>query len=318
MKHTWSMTMVLIGLFVISQLLGVFIISSYVDPVKSLESGLTEFRELPTVGGVSLDRPDLEEETSWVYIIAAVFIGTMLLLVIIHFGGMRVWKAWFFMAILMALFIAFGAFVDSRLALGIAVIVALLKVITPRNLLHLVVQNGAELFIYGGLAAIFVPVLSITSAIFLLIAIAVYDAYAVWQSKHMVKMAKFQMGSGVFAGLSVPYALPGKNAFSKKSKAKSSSKKSSTKKSSRTKSSKKSRGIPTAILGGGDLAIPLLFTGAVFKSMGMGPALMIIPFTTASLFTLFYLADSDKFYPAMPFISSGALIGYLFVLLLHL
>ena len=78
-----------------------------------------------------------------------------------------------------------------------------------------------------------------------------YDAYSVWKSKHMIKMAKFQAKSKVFAGLLVPY-------------------KKNREESKLPKKGKVSfKGVKTAILGGGDVAFPLLFIGAVMKSMMM-------------------------------------------------
>ena len=57
------------------------------------------------------------------------------------------------------------------------------------------VHNFTEIFIYGGLAALIVPIINVFSAFALLIAISLYDMFAVWQSKHMVSMAKFQTKS---------------------------------------------------------------------------------------------------------------------------
>ena len=69
------------------------------------------------------------------------------------------------------------------------------------------IQNLTELFIYGGLAAIFVPFFNIWSVSILLILIALYDAYAVWKSKHMITLAKSQMEAKVFSGLLIPYSI---------------------------------------------------------------------------------------------------------------
>jgi len=76
--------------------------------------------------------------------------------------------------------------------------------------------------------------------------------------------------------------------------------------------------IKVAILGGGDIAFPLLFTGVILKTFGLWQALIIIPFTALSLFLLFYKGKKDKFYPAMPFITAGCVVGLLVVLLLGL
>ena len=75
-----------------------------------------------------------------------------------------------------------------------------------------------------------------------------------------------------------------------------------------------------AILGGGDIAFPLIFAGVVMDSLIKGGMLtksiaflnaLIIPLiVTVSLFLLLSLAKRDRFYPAMPFVTAGCLIGY--------
>jgi hypothetical protein len=74
-----------------------------------------------------------------------------------------------------------------------------------------------------------------------------------------------------------------------------------------------------AILGGGDIAFPLLFTGAVMESLmvkgltqaaALTQSLIITATTTIAVALLFIFAKKDKFYPAMPIISAGCFIGY--------
>ena len=303
MKHTLSVTLTLVALFVAAQLIGVLIISKYVDVQKSLDSGKTEFKSLPEIGGVQIERPDVAESISWLYLFVSIIIGTLILLLLIHFGAVWFWKAWFVIAISISLFIAFGAFLPAVAAFVCAVVVAVAKLLKPTTWWRVILQNVGELFLYGGLAAIFVPILDLPSISILLLIVSGYDMYAVWKSKHMVKMAKFQMDSGVFAGLSIPYHRPEevKKSMSKVAKA-----------------NVVERNTHTAVLGGGDVAIPLLFTGTVFKFMGLTPALLIIPFTTIALALLLYLAKKDRFYPAMPFLSAGAFIGYAVVYFAHI
>jgi presenilin-like A22 family membrane protease len=300
MKHSVSITLILIASFVLAQVLGVFIIEQYVDVNKSLEMGTTEFQDLPTVGGVELERPDVEESTSFIYVVGAILVGTILLLILIRYAKVWVWKAWFFFAVAISLYIAFAAFVSPVLAGLLAVTFGVVKLMPPDMLWKVISHNVSELFIYGGLAAIFVPIFDLWAVSALLLLLSLYDMYAVWKSKHMVTMAKFQVDSGVFAGLSIPYKI---------AKVATSSKKTKKSKAKKAKKVKKSKGVPVAFLGGGDIALPLLFTGTVFKVMGLGSALLIIPFTTAALALLLFLAKKDRFYPAMPFISGGAFAG---------
>ncbi len=73
-------------------------------------------------------------------------------------------------------------------------------------------------------------------------------------------------------------------------------------------------------MGGGDIAFPMIFAGVVMdtliRSMGFSKPsaflmAMIIPLVvTVALFILLYKAEKDKFYPAMPFLTAGCLVGY--------
>jgi len=110
---------------------------------------------------------------------------------------MNIWKMWFFIGVLIALIVAFhGLFKNQILAIVLALGFAIWKVFRPNIWVH----NGTELFIYGGLEAIFVNILNVFGAFMLLLLISVYDIIAVWKSKHMVKLAKLQTKSKVFAG----------------------------------------------------------------------------------------------------------------------
>ena len=133
-----------------------------------------------------------------------------------------------------------NAFIISGIA---ALILAFIK-IYKRNIL---VHNLTELIIYPGIAAIFVPILNIWSVIVLLVLISAYDMWAVWHSKIMIKMARYQINKvRTFSGFFVPY-------ISKKVKLrlKKFRKMNLTKKSLRIKT--KGMKVSVAILGGGDV-----------------------------------------------------------------
>ena len=71
-----------------------------------------------------------------------------------------------------------------------------------------------------------------------------------------------------------------------------------------------------AILGGGDVAFPLIFAGVVMKALSFTHALIIAAATTLASLFLFIGAKKQKFYPAMPFLTAGCLIGYALSLLI--
>jgi presenilin-like A22 family membrane protease len=70
-----------------------------------------------------------------------------------------------------------------------------------------------------------------------------------------------------------------------------------------------------AILGGGDIAFSLMFSGVILKLFGFIPAFITSITAAAALLFLFIIAEKKRFYPAMPFITAGCLIGYLIIFL---
>jgi presenilin-like A22 family membrane protease len=257
MKHTLKVTSILTVLFLLSHFIGLFIVSEYVN-----------MGDLP----YGIERPEIEENTSYVPIIIAVLLASGIFFLLMRFNAVRVWKVWFIFATVYLLGIAFSAFVTSLVALGIALILGLLKFYKPNVVIH----NFTELFIYSGIAAIFAPMMSIIAVSILLILISIYDAIAVWKTKHMIKMAEFHAKAKMFAGLLVPYS---KN--------------------------------KTALLGGGDIGFTLLFSGVILIKMGVLAAIITSLTTTVALFLLFTYSKKNKFYPAMPFLSAGCFLGLL-------
>ena len=298
MKHHPKVLAVLLGLFLLAQFLGLAILQMYIDPMRSADEGKTVFTELP-IG----ERPPLDEDTSYVPLIGAVLIGTVLLLVLIKFNLHWVWKIWFLIAVVVSLSIAFGAFLWKELAVGLAIGLGLWKIFKPNFYVHTI----TELFSYGGLAVIFVPLLNIWSVSVLLVLIGIYDAYAVWKSKHMITLAKSQTEAKVFAGLLLPYKdgaiKPKMNHVIHHAD---------------VRVKKMPMAIRTAMLGGGDIGFPLIFAGVVLKEMGVWQALVIPFFALLGLGFLLWYGDEHKFYPAMPFIGGGCFIGLGVVWLLQI
>ncbi len=279
MKHSLTMTLILLATFLVAQLIGVGILYKYIDAAKSAEAGKIQFKDLP-IG----ERPQTAEGTSFIPVIIAILIGTGLLFLLMKYNLTWVWKIWFLMAAFMALTIAWGAFIPATIAMILALIFSLWKTFKPNVWVH----NITELFIYGGLAAIFVPMFNLFSVIILLLLISAYDAYAVWKSKHMITLAKTQAKANIFAGLMLPYKMA---------------------KIGKPKPGMKTTKVRTAILGGGDIGFPLIFAGVVLKEMGLWQSLLIPFGASLGLAVLLWKGKENKFYPAMPFISAGCFIA---------
>jgi presenilin-like A22 family membrane protease len=295
MKHTLKITIILVIVFFLAQIVGLAVTNEYIDHKATEETGNVTWVALP----YNLERPEIEGGTAFTSIFLAILIGTALVFVLIKFGKVVWWKIWFFLAVVFCLTVSFSAFISEFIALVLAITLAAYKIIRPTIIVH----NLTEIFIYGGLAAIFVPILNVRWGFALLIAISIYDAIAVWKSKHMISLAKFQAKSKVFAGLLIPYKRVNK-----------------TPKIKGPVQFKKIK-VRTAVLGGGDIGFPLIFAGVVMKELmlqkpefvGFLITLLIPFFTTIALLLLLVKGKQEHFYPAMPFLTAGCIIGFLAV-----
>ena len=245
MKHNIKVTVLIALLFLLAQIIGLLIVNHYLD------------KDLP----YNIERPKLNEKTSALQVFLTILIVTALVFLIMKYRIFKLWTVWFYLASTATLMIAFSTLLNQNVAFVLALILAYFKL--RRNIF---IHNFTELFIYGGLAAIFVPVINLTSII------------AVFKTKHMVKMAKFQTKMRVFPGLLIPY---------------------------RNK---------VALLGGGDIGFPLLFAGIMMKDFG-NIAFAVPLFCTAALLVLLFIGKKDKFYPAMPFMTTGCLLSLTLLLL---
>ena len=284
-----------------AQLIGLAVAISYSPKIVSisLESG-------ETINKTTYDLPfglnppsEVNVGASLISIIIALFIAVMLMLLLMKIKAEFLLRAWFFFVIILALSISINAFLPSRsfsslLAVAIAVPFAVLKVFKRNIIIH----NLTELLIYPGIAVIFIPILSIWTAVLLFVLISIYDIYAVWHSGFMQKMAKYQIKKvKVFSGFFVPYI--GKKERKLIEAMRGKSKKSISKKIK----------ISVALLGGGDIVFPIILAGVVLNTLGLAQALIISLGATLALAYLLYISEKGKFYPAMPFISAGCFIA---------
>jgi presenilin-like A22 family membrane protease len=239
---------------------------------------------------------------SLISLVISFIFAITILLILAKYKWKFLIRAWFFVVVVLALSLAFNSFLKSYLqysyllVLLIAIPLAYLKIYRPSIVIH----NFTELLIYPGIAAVFVPILNIWTAIIFLVLISIYDMWAVWKSKLMIKMAKFQMNElKIFGGFFVPYMT--KNIRDKIANLKKSKK----------KGKGKSIRVNLAILGGGDVVFPIITAGVFLAKFGIIPALFVIAGAALALVLLFILSEKKKFYPAMPFISSGIFLSLL-------
>src|SRR3989344_9583800 len=304
MKHIPSVTVTLILFFFAAQVIGLLVVNEYIDHRATAEAHEVVYKPLP----YNLERPEVQNQsTSFIWILASILLGTGFLLLIVKTKKPFFWKIMFFISVATTLSVALTSFMNNILAGILAIAIAAWRLYRPNMIIH----NISEVFIYGGLAAIFVPMLNVFAALMLLIGISIYDYIAVYRTKHMVKLAKFQSESKVFAGLMIPYE---RNKTAKEYKKMPVNSRSTANKQAASKKS-------AAILGGGDIGFTLIFAGVVMKGLmlqetffiGFMKALIIPLIVSLALLFLLVKGRKDKFYPAMPILSLGCFIGYLVV-----
>lgn len=301
-------------LFLVSQIIGLLIVNQGSEVIKIVNEETKEIEKTEVIFSNTTvgERPEIEGSETIITIILGVTIGTILLLLLSKFKKVKWWKHWFFFATIITMSISLGVMFNHFVAWIIAIILGAWKIYKPNFLIH----NFTELFVYPGIALLLVPLLNVFYAFTLLIIVSAYDAYAVWKSKHMITMAKFAKDANLFPGLALSYNV----------KTGKINKKTETNKKSNKKIMKQTKKeIRIGILGGGDLAFPLIFASTFLVFMlqqgyssatAIAYSLIISGFAGASLLLLFLYGKKDKYYPAMPFISAGCFIGYLVAVLL--
>lgn len=291
MKHKISVTFLLLGMFLITQLIGLFIIDRGVVPeMFSYEVGTqSSFSTLFSM-------------------LISFVIAITLFFFLIQYKWKFFLRIWFALVILLTLGITINSFFYMNgfqgnlyfiYSLLIALPFVLLKILRPSVIIH----NLTEMFIYSGLSLVFVNVLTPITVIILLVLISFYDMWAVWHSGVMQKMAKFQMSEiKIFSGFLIPYLT---NEMRDKIKA--------------SKQGSKKIKIPIALLGGGDIAFTLIPAGVFLKSFGWFPALFVVAGGFLGLVYLLFCSEKRKFYPApaMPFITLGIFIALIFYAIVY-
>ena len=322
MKHNLKITIVLLVMFFITQLIGLAVLKA--DPLKLDvldENGEVQQAPNPALSWIQPPEPETQGDFWNLFLtglLPAFIIAVILLFLLMKFKIEVFLRLWFFAVVCIALFIAIIAIekivpwtLTLKTGMIIAVILSIPLAFIKIYKKNLLVHNFTELLIYPGIAVVFVPLLNIYTIVALLIIISAYDMWAVWHSGVMQKMAKYQINNlKIFSGFFVPYLSKSQRAKLKKLREAEKSKKS--------KSKPKSMKVNIAILGGGDIVFPIITAGVMMATLGFLAAFLTIVGATLGLGYLFFFAEKKKFYPAMPFITSGMFIAMIVAWILTL
>ncbi len=314
MKHKISVTLVILLIFFIAQTFGILTFA-YDAKVFVSEGDVTITHPDTAIG----ERPTQTNLSLIIWISIGVAIGTVLVLLLAKFKQTKIWAVWYTLAIFICIATTLGVFIDSKMIVfAISAILSGIKVWKREGIL----ANTIEILVYSAIAIIVSPLLNVFWAIILLLGISVYDFVAVRLSKHMVTLAEFQKGTKLFAGIQIGYnAQESKDEQSKvKRSAKTAKRSDNGLSSNRESKNKDEKEHKTAILGGGDIAFPLILNATYFhyvlsitaiKSISVLICLIVVLFQTLALFFLFWISKKGKYYPAMPYLTFGSIVGLL-------
>jgi presenilin-like A22 family membrane protease len=274
-----------IAIFLLVQTLGLYIGSQYIALIKSGQAQPI------------FENPQSAENS--LLLIVYILAGTGLMILAIKY-----WK--FLIRIIEAVAICFASFVTFvflipleifyvPVGLILAIVLTAWKMLRPSVLS----QNLSLIFSVTGAGAIIGASLGILPSLILIILISVYDFIAVFVTKHMVYIAKEIVKTPTAFTLAFPYKFKKPVQFVAEGK-------------------KFKKKFHVFQLGGGDLAIPLMFSVSVLSSFSFFQAFLSAIGSAAALGLLIYFSSKTpgRALPALPFISAGTILGFLVSILI--
>jgi presenilin-like A22 family membrane protease len=253
-------------------------------------------------GAVVFENPSDPLNLAYFFFILLVFTAVILLIIkfrrkqalrIIFLGSTTVLIIYVLYPIL-SIFVA-----DWRITLGLSITAAALLLITLVKKPEWYVINAIALLTGVGAIAMIGISLDIPIVIVLLIAMAAYDAFSVYKTKHMIDLADNVMD----LKLPVMFVIPKKRDYSLLKETKSLKEKLK---------GGEERG--AFFLGVGDVVFPGILAVAAFHNIsdnGFFLALSVLVGTLLGFIALMTYVVKGKPQAGLPFLCSGAILGYL-------
>jgi len=231
-------------------------------------------------------------DQSVIWFASAFLIATTLLVL-----GLRFFKGKLFFGALFTLIIfigsqtVFATFFPYLVSVALAAGLVFIRYYKPNPIIH----NAAVGLAVAGIGAQLGLMLPVQAVLVLFVILSAYDIFAVYGSKHMVKMFKGLTKRGVLLGLAIP-------------ESKVHAKKTITK-------LKPGKGSGFIMLGTGDIAFPLILAVSALQ-YGIASSLLVIAGSLIGIYTVFFLLSKDrKPLPALPPIALFSTLGFLISLI---
>jgi len=274
-------------LFILTQVLGIFVVIRLSRILETLDI-----------------KPEPVSLSNALIYFLVVTLAILIFLKISRRGTGVMLQIFFVLAVFSGLDILFSTFINEPGAIILAAGLIILRFIQPTVFLHNLVVIGGLAGIGGMLGMTLLP----RDAIILLIILAVYDVIAVYKTKHMVKIAKAMIKKRVILGIIIPEKISG---------FKASMVAVEQEKLPIRKIFKPGRMGRFMILGGGDLALPLLLIASVAKQ-NIWQSIVILIFALFGLLAmhLIFIKLKSRPMPALPPLAFFSILGYLISLLI--
>lgn len=253
-------------------------------------------------GVVAFENPS--DPFNVVYFFSVMLIFTGVILLIIKFWKKKALKIIFLAATTyLSVYVFYPLLLivipDVQISFFMSIIGALLLLIALIKKPEWYVINTIAIFTGVGVIAMIGISLSIPITIILLIAMAIYDAIAVYKTKHMIDLAD----SFISLKLPVMFVVPKTREYSLLKETQS------------LKEKLKNKGERQAFfLGVGDVVFPGLLAVSAFHTLPTNNLLMglsVLAGTLAGFAALMTLVTKGKPQPGLPLLCSGAILGYL-------
>jgi presenilin-like A22 family membrane protease len=340
MKHKLKITLMLLAIFLISQLIGLAVTASYqkhflqkpeVKPPQQQQLPPAAQPQPQPMANVSIASQLIPEKVEFksrfdvlqilISFVVGLVIATIVFIILMRIGVVRFMRFWLFFVVVIGLFLSLSLLLFEGFGFNIAIgrvsfslaeiLAAVFAIVLAYFKVYrgdVIVHNVTELLVYPGIVVLFLPLLNVVIAIVLLLLLSVYDFVAVFKTRHMQKMARFMIKDvRAFSGVMLPYLSEKEKKRLMELRARMKAAKG------RLKAAKIK--VNLAVLGGGDIAFPMLFSSIVFLTYTAYHSLLIILFSTLALALLLLFGKKGEAYPALPPLAVGSLIGFLVSLL---
>lgn len=228
---------------------------------------------------------------SGVWFFAVLVVSTAVLLGLYRWNRQLLVRLWFGAALVFTAFVLFDAFLGAVPAAAATLLFAVSRFRTDDMLL----RNALDTVPFAGAGALFGAVLGVQAVLVFAALLAVYDYVAVNKLGHMVTLAKAGAESNTLMGFQYPKAGVEDAADNVELSAERSG-----------------ETVRVGMLGGGDVIVPIVIAVSLIPLFGTGAAVSVVAGSAAALFlflTVIQSRETEQFYPAIPVVGSGAVVG---------